>query len=116
MVELWIPITIVAAFMQNARSALQKHLKGRLSTLGATYVRFLYALPFAILYVAALDIFGGKSLPEPNRLFFLYVVLGGIALCATQFIDLLIADKQLRVGLLQALLSHFTCFGKPQIL
>jgi len=79
MVELWIPITIVAAFMQNARSALQKHLKGRLSTLGATYVRFLYALPFAILYVAALDIIGGKSLPAPNGLFFVYVFLGGMA-------------------------------------
>jgi len=79
MVELWIPITIVAAFMQNARSALQKHLTGRLSTLGAAYVRFLYALPFAILYVAALDLIGGKTLPAPNGLFFLYVFLGGVA-------------------------------------
>ncbi|MDH3231664.1 MAG: DMT family transporter [Alphaproteobacteria bacterium] len=79
MPELWIPITIVAAFMQNARSALQKHLKGRLSTLGATYVRFLYALPFAMLYVAALETFGGGPLPEPNRLFFVYVFLGGVA-------------------------------------
>lgn len=79
MVELWIPITIVAAFMQNARSALQKHLKDRLSTLGATYVRFLYALPFAILYVAALNMIGGMSLPAPNGVFFLYVFLGGVA-------------------------------------
>ena len=28
--ELWIPITLFAAFCQNLRSALQKHLKGRL--------------------------------------------------------------------------------------
>ena len=47
MIELWIPITVVAAFMQNLRSALQKHLKAKLSTGGATYVRFLFALPFA---------------------------------------------------------------------
>ena len=33
--ELWIPITIAAAFLQNLRSALQKHIKGRLSTAGA---------------------------------------------------------------------------------
>jgi drug/metabolite transporter (DMT)-like permease len=79
MFELWIPITIVAAFMQNARSALQKHLTGRLSTLGAAYVRFLYALPFAIIYVAALGMIGGKTLPAPNGLFFLYVFLGGVA-------------------------------------
>jgi drug/metabolite transporter (DMT)-like permease len=79
MLELWIPITIFAAFMQNARSALQKHLKGRLTTLGATYVRFLYAAPFAVVYVAALSGVGGKPLPEPNGTFLLYVALGGVS-------------------------------------
>ncbi len=48
--ELWIPLTIAAAFFQNIRSALQKFLAGRLSTLGAAYVRFLYALPIAVVY------------------------------------------------------------------
>ena len=33
--ELWIPITIAAAFLQNLRSALQKHLQGSLGTLFA---------------------------------------------------------------------------------
>ncbi len=79
MVELWIPVTVVAAFMQNARSAVQKHLTGRLTTLGATYVRFLYALPFAVLYVAALAALGGKPLPQPNGLFLVYVVFGSVA-------------------------------------
>lgn len=79
MVELWIPITVAAAFLQNARSALQKHLKGRLSTLGATYVRFLYAVPFAIVYVAALDAVGHKPLPAPNATFLLYAALGGVS-------------------------------------
>ena len=51
MFELWIPLTIAAAFFQNLRSALQKHLKSRLSTAGATYVRFFYAWPFAVIYV-----------------------------------------------------------------
>ena len=76
MTELWIPITIAGAFLQNARSALQKHIKGRLTTLGATYVRFLYALPFALLYVIALHTWGGMPLPRPNGLFALYTVLG----------------------------------------
>ncbi len=47
---LWIPITIAAAFFQNLRSALQKHLKGQLSDVGATTTRFFYAWPLAILY------------------------------------------------------------------
>ena len=38
--ELWIPITIAAAFLQNLRSAVQKHLKGVMGTTGATFVRF----------------------------------------------------------------------------
>ena len=79
MFELWVPITIAAAFCQNARSALQKHLTGRLTTLGAAYVRFLYAWPFAVIYVVALEGWGGMALPEPNRLFLVYAVLGGVA-------------------------------------
>lgn len=79
MTELWVPITVVAAFSQNARSALQKHLKGRLTTLGAAYVRFLYAWPFALAYVVGLHIWGGLELPRPNGLFLFYCVLGGVA-------------------------------------
>lgn len=79
MVEVWIPVTVAAAFMQNARSALQKHLKGHLTTLGATYVRFLYALPFAILYVAALNTVGGSPLPAANATFLVYVFLGAVS-------------------------------------
>ncbi len=79
MFELWVPITIAGAFLQNVRSALQKHLKGRLTTLGATYVRFLYAWPFAVLYVWALNGWGGMPLPQPNGRFLAYAVLGGLS-------------------------------------
>lgn len=77
--EIWIPITIVAAFCQNLRSALQKHLKGKLSTGGATYVRFFYAWPFAILYVLGLNTWGEMPIPEIKGLFLLYCVLGGLS-------------------------------------
>lgn len=77
--ELWIPITIFAAFMQNARSALQKHLKGRLTTLGASYVRFLYAMPFALIYVGAVHEFGGYAWPQMHAEFLIYCLLGGIS-------------------------------------
>ncbi len=79
MIELWIPITVFAAFMQNLRSALQKHLKGRLSTGGASYVRFFYACPFALVYVAAVQVVGGYTLPAANGLFLLYCLLGGLS-------------------------------------
>lgn len=73
MPEIWIPITIAAAFFQNIRSALQKHLQDRLSLAGAAYARFVYALPPVALYLWALP--GG--LPSPNPKFFFYCLLGG---------------------------------------
>jgi drug/metabolite transporter (DMT)-like permease len=78
-VEAWIPITIGAAFFQNLRSALQKHLKGRLSNTGATFSRFAYAAPLAIAYALALAAFTGDGLPRPNPTFALYAVVGGLA-------------------------------------
>ena len=65
MIELWIPVTIAAGFFQNLRSAVQKQLKDSLSTLGAAYSRFLYALPIAFVYLAALLYFGDFPLPQP---------------------------------------------------
>ncbi len=76
---LWIPITIAAAFLQNLRSVLQKSIKGRLSTTGASYARFVYALPLAALYVWALGYFGGYQLPLPNGLFLIYSAAGSIS-------------------------------------
>jgi drug/metabolite transporter (DMT)-like permease len=79
MFELWIPLTVAAAFFQNLRSALQKHLKAHLSTGGATYVRFFYAWPFAVLYVWGLNEFGGFAIPAVNRTFLIYCLLGGLS-------------------------------------
>jgi len=76
--ELWIPITIAGAFFQNLRSALQKHIKGRLSTAGAGYARFLYAWPFALVYVWGLNALGGLAWPTPNWIFLAYCLAGGL--------------------------------------
>jgi drug/metabolite transporter (DMT)-like permease len=78
-VDAWIPITIAAAFFQNLRSALQKHLKGVLSTTGATFSRFAYAAPLAFLYIAALAGLTGQDLPSPNPTFVAFAVVGGLA-------------------------------------
>jgi drug/metabolite transporter (DMT)-like permease len=76
--ELWIPLTIAAAFFQNIRSAMQKHLSGKLSTLGAAYVRFVYALPIAIVYFFTVVYLEALPLPALNAGFLLYALLGGI--------------------------------------
>lgn len=76
--ELWIGFTIAAAFFQNLRSAMQKHLQGKLSTLGAAYVRFVYALPVAALYFYGVIYFTGQPLPQLHQQFLIYVLLGGV--------------------------------------
>ena len=76
--ELWIPLTIAAAFFQNIRSALQKHLKGKLSTLGAAYVRFLYALPVALVYLLVVFEVTGAPMPAMNPAFISYALMGGV--------------------------------------
>ena len=76
---LWIPITIFAAFCQNLRSAMQKSLKGRLDTLGAAYVRFIYALPFAAVYLICVRAWDGGALPAANATFLAYCLAGGVA-------------------------------------
>jgi drug/metabolite transporter (DMT)-like permease len=76
--ELWIPLTIAAAFFQNIRSAMQKHLKGKLSTLGAAYVRFIYALPIALIYCFIVLQLNGSPAPEIDSHFLFYALTGGI--------------------------------------
>ena len=76
--ELWIPLTIAAAFFQNIRSAMQKHLQGKLSTPGASYVRFVYAWPIALVYLFAVIVIEGQPLPGFNSSFLLYALFGGI--------------------------------------
>ena len=99
MIELWIPITILAAFSQNLRSALQKHLKSRLSTAGATYVRFFYAVPFAFLYLFILNQFFYLPLPEPNANFIIFGIIGGgTQIIATALLVYLFSFRNFAVG------------------
>ncbi|MEL0105911.1 MAG: EamA family transporter [Rhodospirillaceae bacterium] len=108
MFELWVPITVVAAFLQNLRSALQKYLTGSLSTAGAAYVRFFYAWPFAILYCYGLHQFGGFAWPEPNGTFFIYILLGAVTqIMFTVFLIWLFSFRNFTVG---------TTFSKTEVI
>lgn len=86
MIELWIPITIFAAFCQNLRSAVQKHLKGVLSNAGATFSRFGYGFPVVFAYVLALHYGADMAWPEPNLRFVIYGLIGGAAQIAATFL------------------------------
>ena len=77
--EVWIPITIAAAFLQNLRSALQKHLRSSLGTRGASFVRFGFGFPVAVIYVTGLHLLAGYAFPALNPRFAFWAVVGGLA-------------------------------------
>ena len=83
--DLWIPITVAAAVFQNLRTALQRHLAGRLSTLGATFSRFGMGLPFAVVYLALVLSVTGQKLPAANWTFAVYGAVGGLAQIVATF-------------------------------
>lgn len=73
---LWIPVTLVAAAAQVARTAMQHRLTEVLGTAGATQVRFLYGFPFACLFLVGVAAWSGQVPPGPD-LDFLVIVTGG---------------------------------------
>jgi len=82
--ETWVLITIAAAFLQNIRSVLQKHLKGVMGTSGATFVRFGFGVPFALMFVVLLAAVFDFPVPRPNPAFLGWVVLAAISQIAAQ--------------------------------
>lgn len=73
---LWIPATLIAAAAQTARNAMQRQLTDKIGIAGATQVRFLYGLPFAILFLVAVLLMTGETAPVANGRFLLFAAAG----------------------------------------
>ena len=100
---LWIPITIAAALAQTLRNAAQRHLTASLGTLGATLVRFLYGLPFAVLYLICVRFIGGFPLPSPNAVFLWWVSLSAVTqIAATALLLRVMAERNFALGIAYA--------------
>ena len=75
---IWIWVTIAAALSQSLRTAQQKNLQPVLGNLGASFVRFSYAIPFAWAWIIFYSIIFDVELPELNLLFFFWVTIAGL--------------------------------------
>jgi drug/metabolite transporter (DMT)-like permease len=96
---LWIPITLWAAAAQTLRNAAQRHLIRELGTLGSTLVRFLYGLPFAVAWVAAVQALRGEPLPLPPAGFHAWVALGAVSqIAATAFLLRVMQERNFALG------------------
>lgn len=97
--ELWIPITIAAAFFQCVRTALQQKLKALLSTNGANFVRYMYGAPVSILMLVLLTTVGGRALPSWDWTFVAWATVGGVAqIIATSLLIYAFALRNFAVG------------------
>jgi drug/metabolite transporter (DMT)-like permease len=81
---LWAVFTVIAAFAQTLRNAMQRELTTKLGTVGATHVRFLFGLPFVLVFLVGVMLATGTPLPRPGWSFWPWVVLGaGAQVAAT---------------------------------
>jgi drug/metabolite transporter (DMT)-like permease len=74
---LWAVFTIIAAAAQTVRNAAQRELTGKLGTVGATLVRFLFGFPFALGFLLAM-LGTGRTLPRPPLSFWPWVLDGAL--------------------------------------
>jgi drug/metabolite transporter (DMT)-like permease len=84
---LWVATTLVAAVAQTARNAMQSRLTATLGTLGATQVRFVYGLPFALVFLCLMTGFAHARVPPPTPTFLAFAASGAFTqIAATAFL------------------------------
>jgi len=75
---LWAVFTVIAAGAQTVRNAAQRELTGKLGTVGATHVRFLFGCPFALMFLLGV-VATGAALPRPGPTFWPWMLGGALA-------------------------------------
>ncbi len=76
---LWIPITLGAATLQVVRNAAQRGLLSEAGPWGATLVRFLFGLPFSVVFAAFGISLSSGFTPHVDARFLLACAIGGAA-------------------------------------
>ena len=76
---LWVAFTLTASAAQTARNVMQRELTGALGALGASQVRFLFGLPFAILFFIGLRLATGVAAPAIGPTALGFIVMGALA-------------------------------------
>jgi len=97
----WIPITLGAALAQTLRNAAQRHLTSDLGALGATLVRFLYGLPFALIWlgVAWIGFAHSGAWPAINQPFLIWTVVAALSqIAATALLLSNMEERNFAVG------------------
>ena len=96
---LWIPFTLMAAFMQSWRNAFQKQLSSSVDAYGVTLARFICATPLAALYLYWLYQGEAVAAVEFSGRFWLYIVVAALSqIIATVLMVRLFQQKNYAIG------------------
>jgi len=74
---MWVAATLIASLAQTGRNAAQAGLTARIGTMGATGVRFLFGLPFAVLFLGLVALV--EPVPGLNAAAVGYAALGAVS-------------------------------------
>jgi len=99
--DLWIPVTVLAALAQTARFGLQRQLKTTgLSTAGATFARFVYSAPLVAVGVWVYGTATQQAFPVIPWRFWGFAAFGGVSqILATMCVVALFAHRNFAVGI-----------------
>ena len=99
--ELWIVVTIAAAFFQTVRFMLQKLLSASaLSSAGATFARFFYSAPLVVVFLALYCVATDSLLPATTLRYWLFALAGGLSqILATLCVVMLFKSRNFAVGI-----------------
>jgi drug/metabolite transporter (DMT)-like permease len=90
----WVLATLIAAAAQTARNATQASLTQAIGTLGATQVRFLFGLPFALLFLALVAGLHGQPIPPLTLKAVGFTALGALSQIAATALMLYVMKSQ----------------------
>ncbi len=118
---LWAVFTVIAAFFQTLRNAMQRELTRTLGTVGATHVRFLFGFPFALIFLIGLVLGTDVPLPRPGWSFWPWVIDGAFAQVAATALMLIAMGERsfvvtiayLKTEAIQAAIFGFIFLGDP---
>jgi drug/metabolite transporter (DMT)-like permease len=75
----WVLAAIIGAAGQTARNAMQRNLTARIGTVGATQVRFLYGLPFSLIFLLIVSTLTAQPIPSLNQTTLTFTFFGSMA-------------------------------------
>lgn len=79
MTYIWILAVLVGAAGLTTRNAMQRHLTSRIGTVGSTQVRFLYGLPFSVMFLGASAYLSGNDIPALSTPMLAFTLIGALA-------------------------------------